>query len=315
MKFLITGGAGFLGTHLAQRLLSEDHHVVAMDNFYTGSKSNISRLLKNPNFSFIEHDVTVPFYVQADGIFNLACPASPLHYQKFPVDTLKTSVLGAINALELAKQTGVRIFQASTSEIYGDPKVSPQVETYWGNVNPFGIRSCYDEGKRAAETLFYDYHNFFGVEIRIARIFNTFGPLMLPNDGRVVSNFIIQSLLGEDITIYGSGQQSRSFCYVDDLIAGIIKLFFSEGTNYPVNLGNPSSVTMLELAREIISLTGTSSKITFRKLPGDDPAVREPDINLAKKLLSWHPTISRRDGLLATIEYFKSLPKEDLIPH
>ena len=314
MKFLITGGAGFLGAHLAQRLLSDGHNVVAMDNFYTGSKSNISRLSRNPNFTFIKHDVTVPFFLETDGIFNLACPASPVHYQKFPIDTLRTSILGAINSLELAKQTGVKIFQASTSEIYGDPTVSPQVETYWGNVNPFGIRSCYDVGKRAAETLFFDYHNFFGVEIRIARIFNTFGPLMLPNDGRVVSNFIIQSLLGNDITIYGSGQQSRSFCYVDDLINGIVKLFFSEGTNYPINLGNPSSVTMLELAREIISLTGTSSTIIFQKLPSDDPAVREPDINLAKKVLKWEPNISRKDGLLTTIDYFKSLSMEDLIP-
>jgi UDP-glucuronate decarboxylase len=315
MKFLITGGAGFLGSHLAQHLLSDGHKVIAMDNFYTGSKSNVSLLLQNPNYSFIEHDVTIPFFLESDGIFNLACPASPLHYQKFPIDTLKTSVLGAINALDLAKQTGVRIFQASTSEIYGDPTVSPQVETYWGNVNPFGMRSCYDEGKRAAETLFFDYHNFFGVEIRIARIFNTFGPLMLPNDGRVVSNFIIQSLLGEDLTIYGSGEQSRSFCYVDDLIDGIVKLFFSERTNYPVNLGNPNPVTMLELAQEIISLTGSSSKIIFQGLPDDDPKIREPDINLAKKLLGWNPTISRKDGLLATIEYFKSLPKQDLIPN
>jgi len=304
MKFLITGAAGFLGSNLTSRLLADGHEVVGLDNLYTGSKANVEKFLGNKNYRFIHHDVTVPFYLDADGIFNLACPASPIHYQKYPVDTLKTSVMGAINSLELAKQMGARVLQASTSEVYGDPKVSPQNESYWGNVNPFGIRSCYDEGKRAAETLFFDYNKHFLVDIRIARIFNTYGPLMSKDDGRVVSNFILQALRNEDITIYGEGTQSRSFCYVDDLIDGLVKLFFADKANFPVNLGNPMPMTMIELANTVIELTNSNSKLIYKELPQDDPMVREPDIGKATSLLEWKPKVSLVEGLRKTIDYF-----------
>lgn len=307
MKLLVTGGAGFLGSHLSEKLLNMGHEVIAVDNFYTGSKYNILHLLQNPKFELIRHDVTFPLYLEVDGIFNLACPASPIHYQKNPVQTFKTSVHGAINLLGLAKRTGARIFQASTSEIYGDPEISPQPEEYWGNVNPIGIRSCYDEGKRAAETLFYDYHRQYGLEIRIARIFNTYGPRMAQNDGRVVSNFITQALQNKPITIYGDGSQTRSLCYVDDLIEGIVKLFFADNTTGPMNLGNPQPLTMYELAEEIIRLTKSRSKLEMLPLPSDDPKQREPRIDLAKQILDWSPKIGREEGLRKTIEYFESL--------
>jgi UDP-glucuronate decarboxylase len=307
MRILVTGGAGFLGSHLSERLLSMGHEVLAVDNFYTGNKSNIEHLLDNPNFELMRHDVTFPLYVEVDGIFNLACPASPVHYQRNPVQTFKTSVHGAINMLGLAKRTGARFLQASTSEIYGDPTVSPQPESYWGNVNPIGIRSCYDEGKRAAETLTYDYHRQYDLDVRVARIFNTYGPRMAADDGRVVSNFIVQALKDEPLTVYGDGSQTRSFCYVSDLVEGFIKLFFSERVFEPVNLGNPAPVNMTELAKEIIELTESKSKIEFRPLPGDDPKQREPNIERANTLLGWKPTIDRRHGIKKTIEYFKLL--------
>jgi UDP-glucuronate decarboxylase len=281
------------------------HDVYCVDNLYTGSKRNIEHLLKNSKFDFIPHDVTFPLYLEVDGIFNMACPASPIHYQKNPVQTLKTSVHGAINLLGLAKRTGARILQASTSEIYGDPEISPQSEEYWGRVNPIGIRACYDEGKRAAETLFFDTHRQFGTDIRVARIFNTYGPRMAADDGRVVSNFIVQALKNQDITIFGSGTQTRSFCYVDDLVDGLIKLFFSESIHVPVNLGNPKPITMNQLADEIIEFTGSKSQIIQKELPSDDPTNREPDISRAKSLLSWEPRIERAEGLNKTIEYFK----------
>jgi len=307
MRILVTGGAGFLGSHLIQRLLLENHEVVSVDNYFTGSMQNIAPFLKNPNFEAIRHDVTIPLYLEIDGIFNLACPASPIHYQNDPVQTLKTNVHGAINVLGLAKRTGARIFQASTSEIYGEPHVSPQPETYWGNVNPIGIRSCYDEGKRAAETLFFDYHRQYNVDIRVARIFNTFGPRMAANDGRVVSNFIIQALKGEDISLYGEGTQTRSFCYADDLIDGFMKLFFAEGVHQPINLGNPTPISIKELANEILEMTQSKSKITYHPLPSDDPTHREPDISKANELLNWRPVYDRKTGLTKTIEYFKKL--------
>ena len=307
MKILVAGGAGFLGSHLCEALLNNDHEVICLDNFYTGSKSNIAHLIKNPNFEIIRHDVTFPIFLEIDGIFNLACPASPKHYQSNPVQTLKTSVHGAINLLGLAKRTGSRILQASTSEVYGDPQVSPQTEEYWGNVNPIGIRSCYDEGKRAAETLFMDYHRQHDVDIRIARIFNTFGPRMAMDDGRVVSNFIVQALSGTDITIYGSGTQTRSFCYVSDLITGLLKLFFSADTKGPINLGNPDPIPIKDLAKEIIGLTNSKSKIVFEPLPQDDPIMREPDISKANNYLSWQPEVSRETGLIKTIDYFNQL--------
>ncbi len=307
MKLLVTGGAGFLGSHLAERLLNMGHEVVVADNYFTGSKSNINHLMANPNFELIRHDVTFPLYLEVEGIFNLACPASPVHYQKNPVQTLKTSVHGAINMLGLAKRTGARIFQASTSEVYGDPEVSPQPEEYWGNVNPIGIRSCYDEGKRAAETLFYDYHRQYQLDIRIARIFNTYGPRMAKNDGRVVSNFITQALNNEPITIYGDGSQTRSLCYVDDLIDGIVKLFFTENITGPINIGNPQPLTMRELAEEIIKYTNSRSEIVSLPLPSDDPKQREPRIEYASNLLGWSPKVSREEGLKKTIQYFKSL--------
>ena len=305
MKILVTGGAGFLGSHLCERLLDLNHEVICVDNFYTGNNKNILHLRESRSFDFLRHDITFPLYLEVDGIFNLACPASPVHYQKNPVQTFKTNVHGAINMLGLAKRTGARFFQASTSEVYGDPTISPQPEEYWGNVNPIGIRSCYDEGKRAAETLTFDYHRQFGVDIRVARIFNTYGPRMATNDGRVVSNFIIQALQGKDLTVYGDGTQTRSFCYVDDLIEGFIKLFFAEGVHQPINLGNPVPVNMLSLAEEIIDLTKSSSKVIMTKLPSDDPKQREPNIEKAEKILDWKPKISRHDGLLKTVEYFQ----------
>jgi UDP-glucuronate decarboxylase len=307
MKILVTGGAGFLGSHLCRALLEKNHEVICLDNFYTGNKANIEELLLNPKFELIRHDVTFPIYLEVDGIFNLACPASPIQYQRNPVQTLKTSVHGAINMLGLAKRTGARILQASTSEIYGDPTISPQNESYWGNVNPIGIRSCYDEGKRAAETLFNDYLRQYKVDIRIARIFNTYGPRMSQDDGRVVSNFINQALDNKDITIYGEGKQIRSFCYVDDLIDGLCKLFFTENCNTPVNLGNPSPIPIIDLAREVIELTGSRSKLIFLPLPQDDPITREPDATLAKELLGWEASTSRTQGLAKTIDYFKQL--------
>lgn len=307
MRILITGGAGFLGSHLCERLLDMGHSVLCVDNFYTGNQKNIEHLRVNREFELLRHDVTFPLYVEVDGIFNLACPASPIHYQKNPVQTFKTSVHGAINMLGLAKRTGARFFQASTSEIYGDPIISPQPEEYWGNVNPIGIRSCYDEGKRAAETLTFDYHRQFGLDIRVARIFNTYGPRMDSNDGRVVSNFIVQALRGEPITVYGDGTQTRSFCYVDDLIEGFIKLFFTEKVHEPVNLGNPMPINMLELANEVIGLTESRSKIEMRPLPGDDPKQREPLIQRAERLLGWKPVVDRQTGLKKTIDYFKKV--------
>jgi UDP-glucuronate decarboxylase len=304
MRLLVTGGAGFLGSHLSKRLLEIGHEVLAVDNYYTGSKSNLTECLSNPNFELLRHDVTMPLFVEVDGIFNLACPASPIHYQRFPVQTMKTNVLGAINMLGLAKRLECKILQSSTSEIYGDPLLSPQKEEHWGNVNPIGIRSCYDEGKRAAETLFTDYHHQYGLEISIARIFNTYGPNMSVNDGRVVSNFILQALRGEPITIYGDGSQSRSFCFVDDLISGLIKLFESQ-VSVPVNLGNPNEFTMLELARTIIDLTNSNSKLVYKALPSDDPRQRRPDIQKAMDELNWEPQVQLKEGLLKTIGYFK----------
>jgi len=301
MRLLVAGGGGFLGSHLCDRLLKDGHEVIALDNFYTGQTSNIKHLRENSNFELIRQDVTEQINLEVDGIFNLACPASPVHYQKNPVQTLRTNVHGAMNLLELANRLGVRIFQASTSEVYGDPEVDPQNEEYWGRVNPIGIRSCYDEGKRAAETLFMDYHRQYGLDIRIARIFNTFGPRMARNDGRVVTNFIHQALANEDLTVYGDGLQTRSFCYVSDLIEGFHKLFFSDRLHFPVNLGNPTPVTMLDLANEIIELTKSRSKVRLEPLPLDDPKDRCPDIAKAIKLLDWKPEISRQEGLKRTI--------------
>ena len=308
MRVLVTGGAGFLGSHLCETLINDGHDVVCADNFYTGSKKNIAHLMDSKNFELVRHDVTFPLYVEVDRIFNLACPASPVHYQKDPVQTTKTSVHGAINMLGLAKRTNARILQASTSEVYGDPEVHPQTEEYWGRVNPIGIRSCYDEGKRCAETLFFDYYRQYNLDIRVIRIFNTYGPRMHPNDGRVVSNFIVQALKGEDITIYGTGEQSRSFCYVDDLIAGINSYMNKEGDlPGPVNLGNPNEFTMKELAEKVISLTNTNSKIIYKPLPQDDPQQRQPNIDKAKELLNWQPKIQLEEGLKKTIAYFDSL--------
>lgn len=307
-RILVTGGAGFLGSHLCERLLAEGNEVICADNYFTGSKENVAHLLSNPYFELIRHDVTFPLYIEVDQIYNLACPASPVHYQHDPVQTTKTSVHGAINMLGLAKRVKARIFQASTSEVYGDPEVHPQPEEYWGRVNPIGIRSCYDEGKRCAETLFFDYHRQHNLDIKVARIFNTYGPRMHPNDGRVVSNFIVQALKGQDITIFGDGSQTRSFCYVDDLIEGFIRLMNTEpGFTGPVNLGNPGEFTMLELAEKVIELTGSSSKLTFMPLPQDDPKQRQPNIELAKAKLGWEPKVNLENGLIKTIGYFKSL--------
>jgi len=306
MKLLVTGGAGFVGSHLCESLLKMNHEVLALDNLFTGSMENIATLRDNNSFTFIEHNVIDPITLEIDGIFNLACPASPVHYQRFPVETLKTSVFGALNMLNLAKSRNIRILQSSTSEVYGDPTISPQSESYWGNVNPIGIRSCYDEGKRSAETLFFDFHREFDVDIRVARIFNTYGPRMAKNDGRVVSNFIMQAMTNEALTVYGDGSQTRSLCFVDDLVRGLIQLFFTEEIYVPVNLGNPQPLTMVELANEIISLTDSRSELIFKSLPLDDPLQREPDISRAKALLGWTPKISRSFGLQQTIEYFKT---------
>jgi len=309
MRCLVTGGAGFLGSHLCERLLNDGHEVICLDNYFTGRMMNVAHLRDNKCFELIRHDVTEPILLEVDRIFNLACPASPIHYQFNPVKTIKTSVMGAINMLGLAKRVKARILQASTSEVYGDPAVHPQTEDYWGNVNPIGIRSCYDEGKRVAETLFMDYHRQNKVDIRIVRIFNTYGPRMLPNDGRVVSNFIVQALNGEDLTIYGDGSQTRSFCYVDDLIEGFVRMMKQDKIIGPVNIGNPGEFTMLELAKEVLDLTGSKSKIVYKPLPGDDPKMRRPDISLAKKALGWEPTIPLRKGLEKTIVYFDNLLK------
>jgi UDP-glucuronate decarboxylase len=307
MKILVTGGAGFLGSHLCDRLISDGHDVTCLDNFFTGSKQNVIHLLDNPNFELMRHDVVDPFKVEVDQIYNLACPASPVHYQHDPIKTVKTSVMGAINALELAKHVGARILQASTSEVYGDPQVHPQSEDYRGNVNPIGPRACYDEGKRCAETLFFDYHRQNNVDIRLIRIFNTYGPRMMPDDGRVVSNFIIQALKGEDITVYGDGKQTRSFCYVDDLIEAMIRMMNQDEIVGPVNTGNSNEFKILELGEKVVELTGSKSKIIFKDLPEDDPMQRKPDNSLAKQKLSWEPQIQLEQGLEKTITYFKEL--------
>ena len=310
MRCLVTGGAGFLGSHLCERLLDDGHEVICLDNYFTGRMSNVDHLRDNRRFELIRHDVTEPILLEVDRIFNLACPASPIHYQYNPVKTIKTSVMGAINMLGMAKRVHARSLQASTSEVYGDPDVHPQTEDYWGNVNPIGIRSCYDEGKRVAETLLMDYHRQNRVDIRIVRIFNTYGPRMLANDGRVVSNFIVQALKGEDITIYGSGEQTRSFCYVSDLIEAIVRMMDQNDAIGPVNIGNPHEFTMLELAQKVIDLTGSKSKIVYLSLPGDDPKKRKPDISRAKKVLSnWEPVVQLEEGLRKTISYFESTLK------
>ncbi len=307
MRILVTGGAGFIGSHLCERLVNDGHEVLCVDNFFTGNKSNILPLLGTPRFELIRHDITEPVLLEVDQIYHLACPASPVHYQYNPVKTIKTSVMGTINMLGLAKRVRARILLASTSEIYGDPHVHPQPETYWGNVNPIGIRSCYDEGKRVAETLMMDYHRQNGVDIRIVRIFNTFGPRMAENDGRVVSNFIVQALKGEDITVYGDGSQTRSFCYVSDLVEGLVRMMSCEGFTGPVNLGNPAETTILEFARRIIALTGSNSQIVFRPLPPDDPQQRQPDITLARTTLGWEPRVPLETGLTKTVDYFSGL--------
>jgi UDP-glucuronate decarboxylase len=307
MRILVTGGAGFLGSHLCERLVSDGHEVIAVDNMYTGSRAKVEGLKDNPNFELIRQDVTEPLNFEVDGIMNLACPASPVHYQKFPVQTIKTSVLGAINVLDLADRLKVPVFQASTSEVYGDPSISPQHEEYWGNVNPIGIRACYDEGKRSAETLFFDFHRQFGTEIKVARIFNTYGPRMSFKDGRVVSNFIVQALKNEPISIYGDGSQTRSFCYVSDLIDGFISLMFSKKeVTGPINLGNPREFTMLELAEKVIKATQSKSKIEFLELPQDDPKQRKPDISKAQTILSWNPKVDLEKGLDLTVSEFRT---------
>ena len=307
-RILVTGGAGFLGSHLCERLIDQGHEVLCVDNFFTGGKRNVMHLLPNPRFELMRHDVTFPLYVEVDEIYNLACPASPVHYQHDPVQTTKTSVHGAINMLGLAKRTGAKILQASTSEVYGDPEVHPQSESYWGKVNPIGIRSCYDEGKRCAETLFFDYHRQHKLRIKVMRIFNTYGPRMHPHDGRVVSNFIVQALKGQPITIYGDGNQTRSFCYVDDLIEGMVRLMGTpDDFTGPVNVGNPNEFSMLQLAQEVIRLTGSSSELVLRPLPMDDPKQRRPDISLAAQAMGWEPTVQLAAGLGRTIEYFKTV--------
>jgi UDP-glucuronate decarboxylase len=306
MRILVTGGAGFIGSHLCERLIAEGSEVLCLDNFFTGRRENILHLLDNPRFELLRHDVTEPILLEVDQIYNLACPASPVHYQYNPVKTVKTNVMGTINMLGLAKRVRARILQASTSEVYGDPLVHPQTEDYWGNVNPIGLRSCYDEGKRLAETLMTDYHRQNHVDIRIARIFNTYGPRMLENDGRVVSNFVVQALRGQPLTLYGEGQQTRSFCYVDDLIEGLIRLMNVEGVHDPVNLGNPGEFTIRQLAEEVIKTCESKSEFTYLPLPADDPRQRKPDITRAQTLLGWNPTIPLREGLKKTVEYFKS---------
>jgi UDP-glucuronate decarboxylase len=307
MRILVTGAAGFLGSHLCDRLIAEGNEVLALDNLYTGTRKNIQHLFSNPNFEFLRHDITLPLFVEVDQIYNLACPASPVHYQKHPVETIKTSIQGAINVLDLAKRTGAKVLQASTSEVYGDPLVAEQNEEYWGNVNPIGIRACYDEGKRAAETLFFDYWRQFGVQIKVARIFNTYGPRMDLDDGRVVSNFAVQALKGEPITIYGDGSQTRSFCYVSDLIPALIRLMgTSEEVTGPINLGNPNEFTMVQLAEKVLKLTNSNSTLVFEPLPGDDPKLRQPDISIAKSELGWQPQIQLVEGLQKTIADFES---------
>ena len=311
-RVLVTGGAGFIGSHLCARLLEQGHQVLCVDNFFTGTRANVGALLGHPDFELMRHDVTFPLFVEVDEIYNLACPASPVHYQFDPVQTTKTSVVGAINMLGLAKRLRVPVLQASTSEVYGDPAIHPQVESYWGNVNPIGPRSCYDEGKRCAETLFFDYHRQHKLKIKVARIFNTYGPHMHPNDGRVVSNFIVQALRGEDITIYGDGQQTRSFCYVDDLVRGLMALMATgDEVTGPINLGNPGEFTMLELAQQVIEQTGSSSKLVFQPLPQDDPRQRQPNIEQAKTHLGWDVTVPLRDGLAKTIDYFRGVVAGD----
>ena len=305
MRILVTGGAGFLGSHLCDRLIDNGDEVICMDNLFTGRKENIAHLSQNSEFEFIEHDVIEPFEYEVDQIYNLACPASPPHYQYNPIRTIKTSIMGAMNALGLAKRVNARVLQASTSEVYGDPEIHPQPETYRGSVNPIGIRACYDEGKRCAETLFFDYYRENKVDIRVARIFNTYGPRMLPDDGRVVSNFIVQALKGKDITIYGNGEQTRSFCYVDDLVEGLVRLMNQNDQTGPINIGNPGEFTILELAKQVLEKTESKSQITFHPLPGDDPLQRQPDIALAEKVLDWKPTIALDEGLEKTINYFK----------
>lgn len=307
-RILITGGAGFLGSHLCERLLNEGNEVLCLDNFFTGTKENIAHMMDNHRFELIRHDVEFPIHLEVDEIYNLACPASPIHYQHNPIHTTKTSIMGALNMLGLAKRQQAKIMQASTSEVYGDPEVHPQPESYWGHVNPIGFRSCYDEGKRCAETLFFDYHREHKLKIKVARIFNTYGPRMHPSDGRVVSNFIIQALKGEDITVYGNGTQTRSFCYVDELIEGFIRLMAStDKFTGPVNLGNPVEFTIKELAEKVIDMTGSKSKISYKPLPHDDPKQRQPDITLAKQELEWEPVIKLEEGLIKTIQYFESL--------
>jgi UDP-glucuronate decarboxylase len=310
MKILVTGGAGFLGSHLCDRLLAEGHEVLCLDNFFTGRKANVRHLQEHPRFELLRHDVIDPFKVEVDQIYNLACPASPPHYQYNPIKTIKTSVMGAINCLGLAKRVRARVFQASTSEVYGDPSVHPQPESYWGNVNPIGLRSCYDEGKRCAETLFFDYHRENGVDIRVVRIFNTYGPRMLASDGRVVSNFVVQALRGEDLTVYGDGSQTRSFCYVDDLIEGFVRFMAQTEIVGPLNLGNPGEFTMLELAELVLRKVGGASRIVHRPLPSDDPRQRQPDISLARRHLGWEPTICLEDGIERTIHYFRGVLAE-----
>ena len=304
-RILVTGGAGFIGSHLCERLLNQGHHVISLDNCFTGRKENIFHLLDNPRFEFIRHDITQPILVEVDQIYNMACPASPVHYQYNAIKTVKTNVMGAINVLGIAKRVGARVLQASTSEVYGDPEVHPQPESYWGNVNPIGIRSCYDEGKRVAETLFFDYHRQNKVDIRVARIFNTYGPHMHPNDGRVVSNFIVQALMGNPLTIYGDGTQTRSFCYVEDLVEGLIKLMEQEETIGPVNLGNPDEFTIRELAEQVCEIHDGPTEINYHELPQDDPKRRKPDISLAAEALRWKPRVPLHHGLKATYEYFK----------
>src|SRR5687768_5627663 len=315
-RVMVTGGAGFIGSHLCERLLQAGCDVLCVVNFFTGTKDNVAHLAGNPSFELMRHDVTFPLYVEVDEIYNLACPAAPIHYQVDPVQTTKTSVHGAINMLGLAKRVKAKILQASTSEVYGDPQVHPQVESYWGHVNPIGIRSCYDEGKRCAETLFFDYHRQHKLRIRVARIFNTYGPRMHPNDGRVVSNFIVQALKGEPITVYGKGQQTRSFCYVDDLLEGFLRFMALEGPcPGPINLGNPGEFTILQLAEQVIALTGSSSKIVFSKLPVDDPMQRRPDITLAQEKLQWKPKVQLKAGLEKTIAYFDKLLTDGAVTH
>ena len=307
MRILVTGGAGFLGSHLCDRLIEQGHDVICLDNYFTGSKKNVEHLIGNPHFELVRHDITLPILLEVDRIYNLACPASPVHYQYNPVKTIKTSLLGAVNMLGLAKRVKARILQASTSEVYGDPTVHPQTEDYWGNVNPIGIRSCYDEGKRVAETLFMDYHRQNKVDIRIVRIFNTYGPRMHPNDGRVVSNFIVQALQNKDLTVYGDGSQTRSFCFASDLIEAILRMMEQNQSIGPINIGNPGEFTILELAEKVIKLTGSKSKIVRQPLPSDDPKQRKPDISKAKKILDWEPKVNLEEGLAQTIKYFTSL--------